>query len=558
MQALSEMRVIEMCNRVRAIEQTLDCTREFSLKFNGHLKLLASLVATLCEDENEENLQFFPQPVDAKADHLHKRVLFTRDTTGAEQVNFQGDPVKTAAKPDQFRGRNGFNRMDYASGAKVDGGNRVKFAGKQRPKDDMEVERIRRRRRQDSRKNPLTNHHHTFGKAKSPFNTKETHANPNNREWVGKSMQSMKDNRIRESKLIGGRSDCRSEDGQGKAPGKRHKHNSARKEGIAGVYKEMERRKRFESKKTTSNMMETEQIFRESELLKEVIKSGADNTKQLKECLFKMLDAFQHRDRSKEDVQRFEKIEKIERIVERQAQTTDNRRRDSQESKKVDIKINHSCGEHHQNPNQNAAHLKTIKKLENNCRQLRKDLDEMRIEKLDLARERDHERRLREEAASGQNGKDQGRIKKLKEKIKEQEEEIEKLESVCRKEKRARLDAEEENEELRVKVKDWKRKYKEEIMSSSRVVEEPSPHKEFREPREYKARDYQELERALDEERHRIRDIKNQQQSLKEKNQMLTHENNRLRQETEIKVGLTGDSGQFLYLLFVKDIVVYL
>ena len=58
-------------------------------------------------------------------------------------------------------------------------------------------------------------------------------------------------------------------------------------------------------------------FMKESDLLKEVIKNGESNAKHLKECLFKLIDAFKDQNKSGKNNQKTteKRTEKIEKII---------------------------------------------------------------------------------------------------------------------------------------------------------------------------------------------------------------------------------------------------
>ena len=90
MQKLSEIELVTMCHKICSIEKVLSTTKEFSLKFNNHIKLITHLIN--CLDENiEDNLILFEEKISEQVDHMHKRLIYTTTKEGQENIFFDDE-----------------------------------------------------------------------------------------------------------------------------------------------------------------------------------------------------------------------------------------------------------------------------------------------------------------------------------------------------------------------------------------------------------------------------------------------------------------------------------
>lgn len=90
-QKLTEMNVIEICHQIKNIEDVLSTTKQFSLKFNGHIKLIAHLINQL--DDSDDNLQIYEEKINEKTFHTHNKMIYQTNHNGKEKLHFENDSI---------------------------------------------------------------------------------------------------------------------------------------------------------------------------------------------------------------------------------------------------------------------------------------------------------------------------------------------------------------------------------------------------------------------------------------------------------------------------------
>ena len=260
---MTEMNLVEICHRITHVERALTCTKEFSIKFNGHLKLITSLVNSLYEEE--ESLVLFEQKIEKRVDHYHKRVFFKKERNGEERVILGDD---NDSKNWGYRGEyDGFENPDKRGlvGTWNGEGIRRNAYTTQRGTDGVSVE--------------------DMGLNKKKMEIRS--------EYGNKYRKDMND----------------------LAEGKRGA--LVNDFGFATVDSMEEPNQRTSEEIAMSRKLDM--FMKESDLLKEVIKNGESNAKHLKECLFKLIDAF--KDQKVNGGSKEQRIEKVEKIVREEANT---------------------------------------------------------------------------------------------------------------------------------------------------------------------------------------------------------------------------------------------
>lgn len=315
---MTEMNLVEMCYRMTQVQRALNCTKEFSIKFNGHLKLITSLVNSLYEEE--ESLMLYEQKIERHVDHYHQRIIFKKTRSGDERVTFEGSQEEQEGYVS--------NRGWGVHGEYGDVSNNP--SGMKNFIDDKTANGRRSLR----------------GHSKGEKGTGAVGT------WNGD--RKLQEGRSAQNGDIGSRSVEHLDVGYGKT-GKQGGRMNFRKRGnqieIQSEYQSQRAkgyRQEMESltgmneqgkrgalvndlRFATVDSIEDGQIrnseeaamsrkldmfMKESDFLKEVIKNGEDNAKHLKDCLFKMIDAFKNKKEERgikeERIERIEKITKIE------------------------------------------------------------------------------------------------------------------------------------------------------------------------------------------------------------------------------------------------------
>jgi hypothetical protein len=274
MQAMTEMNLVEICHRITQVERALTCTKEFSIKFNGHLKLITSLVNSLYEEE--ESLILFEQKIEKRVDHYHKRIFFRRERNGEERVILEDE--------EENKGGWGGIKGEYDGFDQTDG---INDRGKGLV-GTWNGDRMQRK--------AYTTQRGTDGMA-----------------------QSMEDG-LNPMKKKMGKMEIRSEYQGNKGYRKDMENLGEGKRGalvndfrFATVDSVEENNQRTSEDIAMSRKLDM--FMKESDLLKEVIKNGESNAKHLKECLFKLIDAFKDQNNNSNQKKSEKRVEKVEKII---------------------------------------------------------------------------------------------------------------------------------------------------------------------------------------------------------------------------------------------------
>lgn len=296
MQAMTEMNVVEICHRITQVERALTCTKEFSIKFNGHLKLITSLVNSLYEEE--ESLILFEQKIEKRADHFHKRVYFLRERNGEDRVIMEDE---AEAKGSAWGVQNEYGGFDGRPSATARGDMGKGLVGNW------------------NGEQPRARGFSRGGMARSMENT----ADPEFEQMKRKEQME-----IRSEYQGKGYRQNMDHLGQGMEKGKRGA--LVNEFPFATVDSIDEQQQRTDEEMAMSKKLDM--FMKESDLLREVIKNGESNAKHLKECLFKLIDAF--KDQSQKKSSSNTKVEKVEKIIKEGAGGKKNHR--------LDINIHHN------------------------------------------------------------------------------------------------------------------------------------------------------------------------------------------------------------------------
>lgn len=234
------------------------------------MKLITSLVNSLYEEE--ESLILFEQKIEKRVDHYHKRVFFRRERNGEERVVLE-DENDGKSNPYGFQNEyEGFGNGREANGL-------------------VGTWNGEARRRGYSGRKP---------------------------QGMTKSMENMM-----EEEKVTKRGEIQSEY-QGNKAYRKDMENLGNKKGKRGALVNDFRFATVDSVEEGNNKTSEEiamsrkldLFMKESDLLKEVIKNGESNAKHLKECLFKLIDAFKDQNKTGNNNKTTEKrTEKIEKII---------------------------------------------------------------------------------------------------------------------------------------------------------------------------------------------------------------------------------------------------
>lgn len=283
MQAMTEMNLIEICHRITQVERALTCTKEFSIKFNGHMKLITSLVNSLYEEE--ESLILFEQKIEQRVDHYHKRVFFRRERNGEERVVLE-DENDNNHNHNHYKYQNEYGLFDDPRNGGREGNGLV----------------------------GTWNGENDIGRGRG-------YSGRNNRQGIAKSVEHMLDgernnenNEIR-SEYQGNKGYRKDMDNLGNVQGKRGVLVNDFKTGTVDSIDDGNHR----TSEEIAVSKKLDLFMKESDLLKEVIKNGESNAKHLKECLFKLIDAFkdQNKNKNNNNNQKIseKRVEKTEKII---------------------------------------------------------------------------------------------------------------------------------------------------------------------------------------------------------------------------------------------------
>ena len=438
MQCLTELTLIEMCNRISVIERVMETTKGFSLKFNGHLKLITALVNTL--DEEEENLMLYEEELEKKADHGHQRLIFSHTKEGQDFVKLEERPSgNTKSHPGHSGKTIGKSHTHNSASKSFNPKTTIKQLGGGVFNNTFKARKLRTINEQIiEQSNPQP-------KLQEMYKSNNEALKMESKSSVGKVG------------LLGHLTigmDAKSEDGVERRRRDGNNLNKHTKRGAVGmnqidlVHGFEEQKEQDESSLKGSMTQKFDVFMKENEFLKEMVKNGEQSTKHLKECLFKLIDAFQEKGHKKDQ---FQKIEKIERINIHKEKTRG-------EENTLDIKVNHNyLG---QELNQNfSKDLENLKRENNDykqkVRELQRQVETTSNQKINFKMELEDLRRAKED---GNQWDSQERRQRLI-----AEEDSEKLKIQLRKERRKKNELDEEIEELRSKLRDCKRKYRDEF-----------------------------------------------------------------------------------------------
>lgn len=282
MQAMTEMSVIEICHRITQVERALTCTKEFSIKFNGHLKLITSLVNSLYEEE--ESLILFEQKIEKRVDHYHKRVFFRRERNGEERVILEDEAEDKRSALNMQGEYGGFDNGNMTGRDERGTGLVGVWQGDGRNNRD---------RGYTNRTGGMVRSMENAGDHLEFDNMKRKEKMEIRSEYQGNTGYRQNMNQL----------------GQGGDKGKRGA--LVNEFPFATVDSIDEGHQRTDEEMAMSRKLDM--FMKESDLLREVIKNGESNAKHLKECLFKLIDAF--KDQSKNKTSSNTKVEKVEKII---------------------------------------------------------------------------------------------------------------------------------------------------------------------------------------------------------------------------------------------------
>lgn len=105
MQNILEMDLVTMCHKIKSIENVLSVTKEFSLKFNGHMKMFVHLVNSL-DDITEDNLILYDEKISQKTDHMHKKLKYIISKEGKEEIYFDNESRSQNDFQEKFKSNN--------------------------------------------------------------------------------------------------------------------------------------------------------------------------------------------------------------------------------------------------------------------------------------------------------------------------------------------------------------------------------------------------------------------------------------------------------------------
>lgn len=272
---MTEMSLVEICHRITHVERALMCTKEFSIKFNGHLKLITSLVNSLYEEE--ESLVLFEQKIEKRVDHYHKRIYFRRERNGEEKVILEDE---LEGRGDPYGAKGEYEGFDQAGNLKDRGKGLV---------GTWQGNRLGRRAQTTQRGN-------------TPRSVEQ--------DFEGDLRQMKKANKM----------EIRSEY-QGKQGYRKDMDNlgEGKRGALVNDFRFVTVDSAEENQQRTSEDIaisrKLDMFMKESDLLKEVIKNGESNAKHMKECLFKLIDAFKDQKQTSGKHQTEKRVEKFEKII---------------------------------------------------------------------------------------------------------------------------------------------------------------------------------------------------------------------------------------------------
>lgn len=274
---MTEMSLVEICHRITQVERALMCTKEFSIKFNGHLKLITSLVNSLYEEE--ESLILFEQKIERRVDHYHKRIFFRRERNGEERVLLEDE---VDGRGDAWGPKNEYEGFDH------DHSNNANDRGKGLV-GTWQGDRFNRRAQTTQRGNMTKSVEHDLDEDLHP--TKKTGKMEIRSEYQGNKGYRKEMNNLGEGKRGALVNDFRF--------------------GTVDSVEDPQQR----TSEDIAISRKLDLFMKESDLLKEVIKNGESNAKHLKECLFKLIDAFKDQNKGSNQKQSEKRVEKIEKII---------------------------------------------------------------------------------------------------------------------------------------------------------------------------------------------------------------------------------------------------
>ena len=279
MQGMTEMTLVDMCYRMTQIEKTLSCTKEFSIKFNGHVKLITSLVNSLCEEE--ESLMLYEQKIEKTVDHYHERFVFKKTRYGEERLFTETCPDKQDHVRDEYEGFSNkitpFNR----------GLNNIE--NKLKGKGIMGTWNGHRGRREEESRS-----------IKGEIGSRSV-------EGYNNLQRNMNKLEMQSEQGVDYRKDMESL-GKGKM--------GALVEDLRfGTVDSIEQNFGRRNSEDIAISKKLDVFMKESDFLKEMIKSGEENAKHLKDCLFKLIDAFKKNQIKSDTNNKDVKIERFEKEI---------------------------------------------------------------------------------------------------------------------------------------------------------------------------------------------------------------------------------------------------
>ena len=405
---MTEMNMIEICHRITNIQKVLETTKEFSLKFNSHMKLITELINSL-EDEDEENMLLYEEKIEHKIDHYHQRIHLSTTKEGRDLLRI--DPPTGSAK-----------------GAEIFSGNTRLIPT------TMTRERGSDGAYREMTKSGMLNARNYEGDMQeSAFKFRPSRWDANYKKGIlSKSTRGRKGNL------------ARSMDQPERLLKRGRRLSVGERRGAAGIHN-TEFVREFKAKKTQGDeslrgsMTERFDMFvKDNDFLRKIIRNGEENAQHLKECLFKLIEMIKEKDSSSENqrknVEKVEHIERIERVE------IDRPKREDEE-KTVDIKINHSFLNKQMGSETVNVQFSSLKVENERLKQRIKTLMQEKSEEM---------RKTRKAQIKGE----------------EWELDMGKMASQVKTLKREKNELDEEVEELREKVRQWKKKYRDEAEKS--------------------------------------------------------------------------------------------
>lgn len=399
---MTEMSLVEICYRVTNIQKVLLTTKQFSLKFNSHMKLITELVNSI-EEIEEENLLLYEEKLEHRADHYHQRIILSQTKEGRDLIKL--DSSRPAGARSNLGAVVRTTGIFQTSGGDLRENTKSGILGKQRQSEAKP---------RQSRWVPGFKRGILSRSTRGRFKLQQSGVKPMN---VARSVDE------HQVHIKRGRSLSVDE-----------------RKGVAGMNNSefvnhlQTRKVPDEEESLHGSMTERFDVFaKENEFLRKIIRSGEENAKHLKDCVFKLIEVFKEKGKKtpagQTETRKVEHIERVERV-----NVAAPRKQD--EEKTVDIKINHSFL---QKEAREASGAKAAALMRENER-----LKE-RVQK--LVRERKEEAQHKH-------------LAELKED--ELEMDLQKAHSQVKLLRREKKEIEDEAEELRAKAKQWKKKYRDE------------------------------------------------------------------------------------------------